>query len=76
MEAGVLADGGCLYDYQLATSVQVDGALGRIITSDPFPATREYLGGWYIVDVPELDAALEWGLAIRARSAGASRSVP
>jgi hypothetical protein len=58
--AGVHVDGGFLDDFQLATSVQVDRAGQRIITNGPFPETREYLGGWNIVDVPDLDAALEW----------------
>jgi hypothetical protein len=66
-DAGVLVDGGFLDDYQLATSVQVDRTGTRVVTNGPFPETREYLGGWDIVDVPDLDAALEWA----ARNPGA-----
>ena len=58
--AGVHVDGGFLDDFQLATSVQVDRAGQRIVTNGPFPETREYLGGWNIIDVPDMDAALEW----------------
>lgn len=65
--AGVHVDGGFLDDYQLATSVQVDRSGERIITNGPFPETREYLGGWNVIDVTDLDAALEWA----ARNPGA-----
>ena len=58
--AGVLVDGGFLGDFTLATSVRVDRAGQRVVTNGPFPETREYLGGWIIVDVPDLDAALGW----------------
>lgn len=67
VEAGVHVDGGFLGDFTLATSVQVDRAGRRVVTNGPFPETREYLGGWDVLDVPDLDAALEWA----ARSPGA-----
>lgn len=62
LEAGVHVDAGFLDDYQLATSVQVDRTGQPIITNGPFPETREYLGGWIVIDVPDLDAALEWAV--------------
>jgi hypothetical protein len=65
--SGVHVVSGFLDDYQLATSVQVDGSGEQIITNGPFPETREYLGGWNVIDVPDLDAALEWA----ARNPGA-----
>jgi len=65
--AGVHVDGGFLDDPELATTVQVDRAGERILTNGPFPETREYLGGWNVIDVPDLDAALEWA----ARNPGA-----
>lgn len=58
--AGVLVGGGYLDDYQLATSVQVNRDGEQVITNGPFPESREYLGGWTIIDVSDLDAALEW----------------
>jgi len=58
--AGVLVSGGFLDDFQLATSVQVDRQGDQVITNGPFPESREYLGGWNIIDVPDLDAAIEW----------------
>ena len=32
----------------------------RLVTDGPFAETREYLGGYYILDLPDLDAAIEW----------------
>ncbi len=66
-DAGVRVGGGYLDDYQDASSVQVDRTGNRTVTNGLFPETREYLGGWDIVDVPDLDAALDWA----AQSPGA-----
>ena len=62
VDAGINVNSGYLGDYQLATSVQVDGSGEHVITNGPFPETREYLGGWNIIDVPDLDAALQWAV--------------
>ncbi|MEV8215009.1 YciI family protein [Leifsonia poae] len=32
-----------------------------LVTDGPFAEGKEHLGGFSIVDVPDLDAALEWG---------------
>ncbi len=60
VDAGVQVDGGFLDDPRLATSIQLDRSGERIVTNGPFPETREYLGGWNIIDVPDLDDALAW----------------
>jgi hypothetical protein len=40
-----------------ATSVRVrDGK--RLVTDGPFAETREVLGGFYLIDVPDLDTAI------------------
>jgi hypothetical protein len=47
-----------LQGVETATTVRVrDGE--RITTDGPFAETREVLGGYYIVDVPDLDRAIE-----------------
>ena len=41
----------------MATSVQMrDGK--RIVTDGPFAETREQLGGYFLIDAPDLDAAI------------------
>jgi hypothetical protein len=41
-----------------ATTIRIrDG--NRVVTDGPFAETKEWLGGYYIIDVPSLDQALE-----------------
>lgn len=66
-DAGIRVGGGYLDDFRGATSVQLDREGKSTVTNGLFPETREYLGGWDVIDVPDLDAALEWA----ARNPGA-----
>ena len=59
-EAGIFVSGESLADLVTATTVQVDPAGKRTVTDGPFAETREVLGGFYVIDVPDLDAALDW----------------
>ena len=44
-----------------ATATVVRAQSGQVVTTDgPFAETKEQLGGFWIIDVPNLDAALEW----------------
>ena len=43
----------------------------RQVHDGPYPETKEYLGGFVIIDVPNLDAALEWAARNPAAGAGA-----
>jgi hypothetical protein len=55
-----------LHPTSTATSVRVrDGK--RFVTDGPFAETREHLGGYYLIDVKDLDEAV----AIAARCPGA-----
>ena len=42
-----------------AIRTQADG--GTVVTDGPYLQTREYVGGFWILDVADLDAALAWG---------------
>ena len=56
--AGVHIAGDALQGRETATTVRVrDGETQ--ITDGPFAETKELLGGYYLIDVPDLDAALE-----------------
>jgi hypothetical protein len=58
-DAGVWVFGGGLHDAGSATVVHVRG--GDVLTTDgPFAETKEQLGGFSIIDVPDLDTALGW----------------
>jgi hypothetical protein len=57
-ERGWNKGGEALHDVDSATTVSVrDGR--RIVTDGPFAETKEHLGGYYVVDVPSLDDAIE-----------------
>ncbi len=42
-----------------ATAVCLQGG-ERLLTDGPFMETKEHLGGFYLIDVPDLDTALDW----------------
>lgn len=53
-------------------SIVVRNHRGRTITTDgPFAETKEQLGGFWIIDVPDRDTALAWAKRCAAVSAGA-----
>ena len=59
---------GPLHPVSTATSVQVRNGK-RLVTDGPFAETREQLGGYYLVEAKDLDAAL--GIAARIPGAKA-----
>jgi hypothetical protein len=65
--AGIFVAGAGLDSPKSATTVSVrDGK--RQVHDGPYAETKEFLAGFGIIDVPDLDAALEW--AARHPSAG------
>ena len=64
--AGVIAGGEALHDTDTATTIQVNGGKGgnAVFTDGPFADTEEVLGGFYILDVADLDEALKWAQQI------------
>jgi hypothetical protein len=45
----------------------VRGTRGQIKTTDgPYAETKEHLGGFYIIEATDLDAALEWAAKVTA----------
>lgn len=58
-EAGVLIDTDWLHPVETATTLSLkDGS--RHVQDGPFAETKETLGGFFAVDVPDLDAAMAW----------------
>jgi hypothetical protein len=58
-DAGVHVGGEALQPVDSATTVRVRDGETRIIDG-PFAETKEFLGGYYILDCPDLDTALGW----------------
>jgi hypothetical protein len=59
-EAGVWVFAGGLYPPSSATVLRPK-ADDVLLTDGPFAEGKEHVGGFSIVDVPDLDAALDWG---------------
>lgn len=60
---GAMKGGDELQGVETATSVRI--RQGRLDTMDgPFAATKEHLGGYYRIDVPDLDPALSYAAMI------------
>ena len=57
--SGVLASAEVLRQSDVTTTVTLAG--GQLVVQDgPFADTKEQLGGIFVIDVPDLDAAIEW----------------
>jgi hypothetical protein len=57
--AGAWLFGGALHDPDTATVVRVSD--DKVLTTDgPFAESKEHLGGFYIIEADDLDAALAW----------------
>ena len=54
----LIAGGGGLKPPGTATTVRTQGG-AQTLHDGPFAETKEQLGGFYLIDVPDLDAALE-----------------
>jgi hypothetical protein len=58
-QAGIWVFAGGLHPANTATVVRVQD--GEVLTTDgPFAETKEQLGGFWIIEAPDLDAALSW----------------
>ena len=57
--AGIWVFAGGLEPIEAATTVDNRGA-EPIVTDGPFAESKEWLGGFWIFDLPDLDAALTW----------------
>jgi len=66
-KAGAYVGSNRLQPTSTATTVRAPEGK-RQVTDGPYIETKEQLGGYYLIDVPDLDAALSW--AARCPGAG------
>jgi len=67
--SGKLVSGEPLQGIETATTLTVRN--GKTLTTDgPFAETKEILGGYYLIDVPDLDEALAWAAKIPTAAHG------
>ncbi len=68
-QKGVLVAGDGLYPTATATTVRVrEGE--REVTDGPFAETKEALGGFYVLDVKDLDEAIDWAAKLPTANFG------
>ena len=58
-EAGAWVFAGGLLPVEAATCVDNTGA-SPIVTDGPFAESKEYLGGFWVIEAKDLDEALDW----------------
>ena len=69
-EAGAMVGASKLAAAATATTVRLrDGA--RQVQDGPYAATKEELGGYYIIETPDLDTALDWAARCPTAAYGA-----
>jgi hypothetical protein len=59
VETGAWVFGGGLHPASTATVVSAQGG-ETMITDGPYAETKEQIGGFWVIEAPDLDAALGW----------------
>jgi hypothetical protein len=68
-DAGVMVGGAGLQPPPLATTIRLrDGK--RQVQDGPFAEAKEQLGGYYVIEVPDLDQALDWAARCPSAASG------
>jgi|tagenome__1003787_1003787.scaffolds.fasta_scaffold19553190_2 hypothetical protein len=67
-KAGAMVAGDALQEAGTSTTLRFNGGGEPTTTDGPFAETKEQLGGFYEIDVANLDEALEWAKKIPARN--------
>jgi hypothetical protein len=69
VQSGTMVSGNGLLPPDVATTLRVENGT-RHVVDGPFADNKEMLGGYVILDVPDLDAALEWAARAPCVTAG------
>jgi hypothetical protein len=69
IKAGIYVTGDRLRGIATATTVRVTDGRTHVVDG-PYVETKEQLGGFHIIDVPDLDTALAWAARCPAASRG------
>ncbi len=70
IEAGAFIAGDGLLPSETASTVRIDENGEKLVTDGPFAETKEQLGGYYLIEVENLDEALAWAQKVPLRGAG------
>ena len=75
VESGVYVAGDPLEVPEIGTTIRIEEGK-RGVQDGPYADTKEQLGGFIILELPSLDAALEWAARCPAASSGAVEARP
>ncbi len=80
-QAGIVIGGNGLQPPHTGTTLRIrDGARhltdGAAVQDGPYADSKEQLAGYMIIDVPDLDAALEWAARSPAAATGSAEIRP
>jgi hypothetical protein len=67
--AGVIRGGAELKPTSTATTIRFDGGKPRTLDG-PFAETKEQLGGYYLIEVDDLEQAIEWAEKMPGMTSG------
>jgi hypothetical protein len=59
MDAGVFVFAGGLHDQSATTTVDARSGKPQV-TDGPYLETKEYIGGFWVIEAADLDTALDW----------------
>ncbi|MBE9140180.1 YciI family protein [Nodosilinea sp. LEGE 07088] len=66
-EAGIMVGGAELHPSHTGTTLRLQNGQ-RQVQDGPYADTKEQLGGFFLIDVADLDAALDWAARCPAAS--------
>src|SRR5690606_35163642 len=69
-KAGIYVTGDRLHGVTTATTVRVRAGRTQVVDG-PYAEAKKQLGGFHIINIPDLDAALEWTARCPSASRGA-----
>lgn len=70
IKAGIYVTGDRLRGVTTATTVRVGDGRTHVVDG-PYAEAKEQLGGYHVIDVPDLDAALQWAARCPSAARGA-----
>jgi hypothetical protein len=68
-KAGIFVDSNRLRPTNTASTVTMDGGKTKVLDG-PYAETKEQLGGYFMINVPDLDAAISWAARCPATAYG------
>jgi hypothetical protein len=68
-QAGVIRGGERLKPTSTATTVRITDGKTKVLNG-PYAEAKEQLGGYYVIDVPDMDSALSWATRCPGASTG------